>query len=108
MKEYVIFESRDAAANAADISFRTWLKDLAHIGHSVRLFLLQNAVFAANAQSKYSSWLHDIQHEKISVLVDDVSLQERAISNLIDGAEKCDMDKIVALIMQPNVQSVWH
>lgn len=108
MAKYLFIESRDPFESADATAFSELIQGVANRAHDVTVYLVQNAVLAAREGSKYSDRIAQLVRNKIKVLADGFSLKERAISKPVDGVEVADMDRLVALLLEPGTKAIWH
>ena len=94
MADYILIESRDPFDHARTGRFLALAEGLAKGGGEVALFLVQNAVLAANG---------------VKVLADSFSLQERGISpnRLIAGIAVAPLSAVIDY-MAAGRKALWH
>ncbi len=111
MASYLLIESRDPFEYADSASFYQVAADLAKAGNQVTFFLVQNGVLPARrgaARSPVAKLRKDAP--SVSILADDFSLRERAITQdrLAAGVSSSPIDRLVDLLADPNTKAVWH
>ena len=78
MTNYMLIQSEEPQATERTINLYQLAKDLTCAGHSVSLFLVQNAVIPARTTSKYQYFDELLEHD-LRILVDSFSLLQREI-----------------------------
>jgi len=108
MGQYLLIESRDPFDSGDAKNFCELAGVLAKLGHTVTLFLVQNGVLPAR-RSAHSSLLEALAADKVEVLADEFSLQERGISTnrLISGVKAAPLDVVVDQLAQGR-KAIWH
>ncbi|MEX2431228.1 MAG: DsrE family protein [Dehalococcoidia bacterium] len=111
MAKYLLIESRDPYQHADARSLYTIADDLAKAGNAVTVFLVQNGVLPARRNAKDSP-LDGLRSnaQGITVLADDFSLKERAISadRLADDVKPVPIEDLVDLLAEPGTKAIWH
>jgi intracellular sulfur oxidation DsrE/DsrF family protein len=69
---------------------------------------VQNGVLPARKGSKYNDVIAKLVQNRVQVLADGFSLKERAISNLVDGVQVADIDRLVDLLLELDTKAMWH
>ncbi len=108
MTRYLLIESRDPF-DSNDVGFlRSLATGLISDGHEVTLFLVQNAVLSLRS-SEHSVKLKELASTGITILADDFSLRERAISNDISiaGAQPARLDVVIDELAS-GARMLWH
>ena len=111
MASYLLIESRDPYQHTDSNSFYQIAADLAKAGNRVTFFLVQNGVLPARrGASKNPIAKLRRQAPQVNILVDDFSLQERAISNdrLVGGVSTAPIGTLVDLLADPGTKAIWH
>ncbi|MBI4526206.1 MAG: DsrE family protein [Deltaproteobacteria bacterium] len=108
MAKYLMIESRDPFDSQDSEYFSELVQGISNNGHETVLFLVQNGVLPARKGSKYSELITRLANGKVKVMADRFSLKERAISNVADGVEPVDMDRVVDLMVAPGTKTIWH
>jgi len=108
MARYLVIESRDPFDSQDSAYFSELVQGISGRGNETTLFLVQNGVFPARKGSKHSEAISRLVKNNVKVLADGFSLKERAIKNLIDGVQVCDMDRVVDLLLEPGTKAIWH
>jgi hypothetical protein len=106
MAEYLLIESRDPFESNEVGYYYDLAKGLAHEGHSVTMFLVQNAVLATRP-SKGSAALSALARAGVKVLADDFALKERGIAQLVDGVSAAPIDVVVDHLAAGH-KTIWH
>lgn len=109
MSDYVFIESRDPF-ESRDIQFVVeTAMVLRQRGHAVTVFLIQNGALAARRNASGSA-LPRLAQAGVQVLADDFSLLERGVMKMELGThiQESNIDKLVDLIVQSGVKTVWH
>ncbi len=107
MVRYLLIESR-SPFESHDVAYMyTMARELIDYGHEVTLFLVQNGVLAARKNAKVAG-LEDMPDD-VTVLVDDLSLDERAIPHdgLRTNVRVSSLDLVVDM-MAGGAKVVWH
>ena len=110
MSKYLIIESRDPFdSRDCDWSYGT-AKELADSGNEVTVFLVQNGVLPARKGNSYAGKLQELSDSNITLLADDLSLKERAISEelLLDSVKSSEIDIVVELMVEQQYKPIWH
>ena len=108
MARYLVIESRDPFDSQDSAYFSELVQGISGRGNETTLFLVQNGVFPARKGSKHNEAISRLVKNNVKVLADSFSLKERAIKNLIDGVQVCDMDRVVDLLLEPGTKAIWH
>jgi sulfur relay (sulfurtransferase) complex TusBCD TusD component (DsrE family) len=110
MANYLLVESRDPYQFTDAEAFYQIATDLAKAGNAVTVYLVQNGVLPARKGAKNGQVAILAATPSITVLADDFSLRERAISasNLESGVSVSTVDDLVDLLVQPGTKAVWH
>lgn len=108
MAKYLLIESRDPFDSADSQYFPELVLGISARGNEATVFLVQNGVLPARKGSKHNELVSRLIQSKVKVLADGFSLRERAISNLIEGVEVADMDRLVELLLEPGNKVIWH
>lgn len=108
MAKYLLIESRDPFDSADSQYFPELVLGISARGNDTVLFLVQNGVLPARKGSNHNELITKLLQSKVKVLADGFSLRERAISNLLDGVEVSDMDRLVDLLLEPGTKAIWH
>ncbi|MBI2986775.1 MAG: DsrE family protein [Deltaproteobacteria bacterium] len=108
MAKYLLIESRDPFDSLDSQYFPELVQGISDRGNGTVLFLVQNGVLPVRKGSKYSEAMSRLIRNKIKVLADSFSLKERAISNLVEGVEIADMDRLLDLLLEPGTKAIWH
>ena len=109
MTNYVFIESRNPFDSPDTAFVAEAAVALKKKGHSVTVFLVQNAVFGARKQAQRSQ-LSSVLESGVTVMADDVSLRERGISaeECAVGLKSGTIDHLVDLLEQDNTKAIWH
>jgi sulfur relay protein TusB/DsrH len=108
MPKYLLIESRDPFDSSDSEYFSELVQGISNRGNETVLFLSQNGVLPARKGSKYNEIISKLIKGKVKVFADGFSLRERAIRNLLDGVEVADMDRLVGLLLEPGMKTIWH
>jgi sulfur transfer complex TusBCD TusB component (DsrH family) len=108
MAKYLVIESRDPFDSSDSGYFSELVQGIAGRGNQTTLFLVQNGVLPARKGSKYNDVIAKLVQNKVQVLADGFSLKERAISNLVDGVQVANIDRLVDLLLEPDTKTMWH
>lgn len=108
MKDYLFIESRGTFESAGAASFLGLARDIARQGGKVEIFLVQNGVMPARAGAK-SEALSAALQSGISVLADEFSLKERALSReqLAKGVKPAPIGTVIDR-MADGWKILWH
>ncbi len=108
MAKYLLIESRDPF-ESNDVEFcRDLAVDLVGQGNDVTLFLVQNGVLPARPGAS-SEGLARLAEAGVTVLADDFSLRERAISAeaLAAGVAAAPLETVIDQ-MADGAKTLWH
>jgi sulfur relay protein TusB/DsrH len=108
MAKYLLIESRDPFDSSDSEYFSELVEGISNRGNETTLFLVQNGVLPARKESRHNETISKLIKGNVKVLADGFSLRERAISNLIEGVEVADMDRLVELLLEPGNKVIWH
>jgi sulfur transfer complex TusBCD TusB component (DsrH family) len=108
MAKYLVIESRDPFDSSDSGYFSELVQGIAGRGNQTTLFLVENGVLPACKDAKYSDVIIKLIQNKVEVLADGFSLKERAISNLADGVQVANIDRLVDLLLEPDTKAIWH
>lgn len=108
MAKYLLIESRDPFDSSDSEYFSELVQGISGRGNGTTLFLVQNGVLPARKGSRHNETISKLIKGNVKVLADGFSLRERAISNLIEGVEVADMDRLVELLLEPGNKVLWH
>jgi sulfur transfer complex TusBCD TusB component (DsrH family) len=108
MAKYLVIESREPFDSSDSDYFSELVQGITGRGNQTTLFLVQNGVLPARKGAKYSDVITKLIQNKVQVLADGFSLKERAISNLADGVQVADIDRLVDLLLEPGTKAIWH
>jgi hypothetical protein len=107
MAKYLLIESRDPFDSSDSGYFSELVQGIAGRGNQTTLFLVQNGVLPTRKGSKHNDVIARLVQNKVQVLADGFSLKERAISNLADGVQVADIDRLVDLLLEPETKLMW-
>lgn len=108
MAKYLFIESRDPFDSSDSEYFSELVQGISNRGNETTLFLVQNGVLPARKGSRHNDVISKLIKDNVKVLADGFSLRERAISNLLDGVDVLDMDRLVELLLEPGTKAIWH
>ena len=108
MAKYLLIESRDPFDSSDSEYFSELVQGISKRGNETTLFLVQNGVLPARKGSRHNEVISNLIKGNVKVLADGFSLRERAISNLLDGVEVADMDRLVEMLLEPGTKAIWH
>lgn len=106
MAEYLLIESRDPFESNEVAYYYDLARGLVEAGNKVTLLLIQNAVFAARRAAQ-APQLRLLAGAGIKLLADDFSLQERGITELLDGVQIAPIE-IVVDHLEGGHKTLWH
>ena len=106
MAKYLLIESRDPFESNEVGYYYDLAKGLAHEGHSVTMFLVQNAVLAARP-CKASAALSALAQAGVKVLADAFALEERGVTQLAEGVAVAPIDVVVDHLAAGH-KTMWH
>lgn len=108
-RDYVFVESRSTLEGEGVEALLELAEQLAGAGHTVSLFLVQNAVLMAVDQAR-TPLARLCGNERISVWADSFSLATRALDEvrLVEGVRIGAMADLVRMVMKPGAVPVWH
>jgi len=106
MAGYLLIESRDPFESNDvgyyyDLAYGLWAA-----GNQVTLFLVQNAVLAVRPSAQVPA-LRALATSGVKVLADDFALQERGITNVLDGVEIAPIGTVVDHL-EAGHKTLWH
>ncbi len=109
MSNYLLIESRDPFESRDTRFLAETALMLAHRGHQVTLFLIQNGVLAARCQAHESS-LQQLLTAGITILADDFSLCERGIGaeEMRTGIQSAPIETLVEALIEQDTKAIWH
>lgn len=108
MAKYLFIESRDPFDSSDSEYFSELVQGISGRGNGTTLFLVQNGVLPVRKGANHNETISKLIQSKVRVLADGFSLRERAISNLLDGVEVSDMDRLLELLLEPGTKAIWH
>jgi len=108
MGKYLLIESRDPFDSSDSQYFSELVDGISSRGNETTLFLVQNGVMPARKGARHNEVISKLINGNVKVLADGFSLRERAISNLLDGVEVADMDRLVEMLLEPGTKAIWH
>src|SRR5574337_214598 len=109
MSRYLLIESK-GPLDGGDYSFEL-AQQLGEGGHSVSIYLVQDAVLAARRRFEAGEKLvAGAKTKKVPVLADEVSLRQRGITRerLAEAVLVSTMDDLVDLLMENSDKAIWH
>jgi predicted peroxiredoxin len=108
MTEYLLISSRDPSEAGDAPYFYGLASDLAENGHSVTLFLVQNAVLPARYGAK-ADGIEEAIRRGVTVLADEFALRERGIpvDRLISGVRPAPLDVVIDRMVE-GCKAIWH
>lgn len=102
MAQYLLIGSRDPF-ECNDVGYYYDLaQGLVESGNQVTLLLAQNGVLSARPAS-----LSALMRHGVKVLADDLSLQERGITKLVEGVEPAPIELVVDHL-EASHKTLWH
>src|SRR5262249_34305755 len=109
MARYLLIESRDGFEWNEVPYFYDLAYGLAHEGHDVTLFLVQNGVLPAR-RSPRSGRLSELASNGVHIVADEFSLRERGIpaAGLESGVRPGAIDVVVDLMADGATRALWH
>ena len=109
MSNYLLIESRDPFESRDTKFLAETAVTLAHRGHQVTIFLIQNGVLASRCQAQESS-LQQLVTAGITILADDFSLCERGIraEELRTGIQPVAIETLVEALVEQDTKAIWH
>jgi hypothetical protein len=108
MADYLLIESRDPFEFASVNSFLRIALDLKKAGNTVTLFLVQNGVLPTRKGARADE-LAQLSASGISVIADEFSLKERAITagDLAGGVTAGPIDLVIDKLASGS-KAIWH
>jgi sulfur relay protein TusB/DsrH len=108
MAKYLFIESRDPFESADSQHFSELLAGIAARQNEATVFFVQNGVLPLRRGARYNDRISELIGRKVRLVADRFSLRERGISQVVDGVEVADIDRLVDLLLEPGVKAVWH
>lgn len=108
MAKYLFIESRDPFESTDSQYFAELVEGIAARQNDTTVFFVQNGVLPLRRGAKYNDRISGLIGRKVRLLADRFSLKERGISQVVDGVEVADIDRLVDLLLEPGVKAVWH
>ena len=107
MAKYTLIASRDPFASSDVETLYRWARELQEAGHSVTLFLVQNAVL--QARQGCDEILGELAAAGVTICADDFSLTMRGISkeHLAESVQASKLDLIVDHMAERH-KVIWH
>lgn len=108
MSRYLLIESRDPFESKDSHLFFAWAGALAHEGHEVTLFLVQDGVMAARALAAFPP-LSGAVAAGVTLAADAFALRERGIgaADLSGAVRAAPLDELVARLAS-GCKTLWH
>ncbi len=109
MAQYLLVESK-GALGGAQYSFDL-AQQLRDLKHTVTIYLVQDAVFAARKSFEAGeSLIKDAKATHLTLLADEVSLRQRGLTKdrLSDSVRVSNMKELVDLLMEKSDKVIWH
>jgi len=109
MAQYLLVESK-GALDGAQYSFDL-AQQLRDLKHTVTIYLVQDAVFAARKSFEAGeSLIKDAKAKNLTLLADEVSLRQRGLTKdrLSDSVRVSNMKELVDLLMEKSDKVIWH
>jgi sulfur relay (sulfurtransferase) complex TusBCD TusD component (DsrE family) len=106
MTNYLLIESRDPFESNDVAYYYDLARGLVEAKNQVTLLLVQNAVLAARSSANAPA-LRALVKAGVTVLADAFALQERGITNVLDGVQSSSID-IVADHLEAGHKTLWH
>lgn len=109
MSQYLLVESK-SPLEGGDYSFEL-AKQLRPLQHTVTIYLVQDAVFAARKRFQAGEKLvADARAHNLTLLADEVSLRQRGITKerLADGVRPSNTGELADLLMEKSDKAIWH
>ena len=109
MISYLFIESRDPFESRDTQSVVDTAIALKQRDNEVTVFLVQNGVLGARANSR-ESHLAQLDQAGVKLLADDFSLRERGIQPLemISAIKESSIDELVDMLARENTKAIWH
>lgn len=108
MAHYVIIESRDLQEYTSGRYILGLADGLRKKGNNVTLFLIENGVMAARKGAKIGDTLNELSRQGATVLAEDIALQSRGVTQLVDGVSMSNMDHLADLIASGSDKVIWY
>ena len=77
-------------------------------GHTATVLLVQGAVSGARPGAAGNADIEALVAAGVTVLVDDLSAEERSLREVVEGAALTPMDEVIPRIMEPGTRVVWR
>jgi len=106
MAGYLLIESRDPFESNDVGYYYDLARGLQAAGNQVTMFLVQNAVLAVRPSARVPA-LRALAASGVKILADDFSLQERGITNVLDGIEIAPIETVVDHL-EAGHKTLWH
>jgi hypothetical protein len=108
MARYLVIEPGVPCDSSDSDYFAELVQGIAGLGNETVLFLVQNGVLPARKGSKHNEVLAKLVKDKVQVLADGFSLRERAARNVANGMKLAHVDRLVELLLEPGIRTIWH
>ena len=109
MSQYLLVESK-GPLEGGEYSFDL-AKQLRELNHSVTIYLIQDAVFAARKRFEAGEKLvAEAKAREVRLLADEVSLRQRGITpeRRAEAVRVSKMDELTDLLMEKSDKAIWH
>ncbi len=109
MAQYLLVESK-GALDGVQYSFDL-AQQLRDLKHTVTIYLVQDAVFAARKSFEAGkSLIKEAKAKNLTLLADEVSLRQRGLTKdrLSDSVRVSNMKELVDLLMEKSDKVIWH
>ena len=109
MAQYLLIESK-SPLEGGDYSFEL-AKQLRPLQHSVMIYLIQDAVFAARKRFEAGEKLMaEAKAQNLTLLADEVSLRQRGITKerLSEAVRVSSASELTDLLMEKSDKAIWH
>lgn len=108
MSDYLLISSRDPFTCPATTELFELASALRREGHAVTLFLIENGVLAARANSDCPT-LRETVAAGVQVLADDFALRQRAIpvGALLGAIKPAGLERVIDALAA-RAKTIWH
>jgi sulfur relay (sulfurtransferase) DsrF/TusC family protein len=108
MANYLFISSRDPYESSDSADLLDLVRNVKARNNSATLFLVQNGVVGARQGARHNDRYQRLAQAGVPVLADAFSLRERAVGKLADGIKVANIDRLVDLLVEPDIKAIWR